>query len=161
VWRDRISTGSARVRAALGRALGALAVLVAAPALAEPGTPVYSAHFSDALTLDNEFVAEDGRHYWDVDAGADVYGIDLYERPTHSAYKLRTLPGGSQRFAADEYYGFADLEGARAGFDAQWLYVALDLASRDQHKDDGSRAVKGLVARYGFRLALDADGAGG
>lgn len=129
--------------------------------LANPQTPVYTAAFPDARTDDNGFLAGDGKRYFDVDPDADDYQNDTYERPTVQTYEVRALPGGGERFGAGEYFGHLDIEEARAGFDAQFLYVAIDLASRDVHKDDGSDVTVGLTARYGFRLSTDPNGAGG
>jgi hypothetical protein len=82
-----------------------VAGLVSPAAFAAPGTPVYSVTFSDAVTLDNEFTAADGKRYWDVDPGADQYASERYERATVQTYQVRTLPGGAQRFGASEYLG--------------------------------------------------------
>ena len=105
--------------------------------------PVYTATFADAVTADNAFTAADGQRYWTIDAGADSYQNDLYERPTAQTYQVRTLADGSERFAAAEYFQNLDIVEARAGFDANFLYVSIKLAGLDKLTADGKPPPKG------------------
>lgn len=126
-----------------------------------PVAPLYTTTVTDAVTDDNAFMAADGRRYWTIDPGADSYQNDVYERPTAQTYQVRLLADGSERFAAAEYFQNLDIVQARAGFDAQYLYVAIKLAGLGKLTADGQAAYEGLVYRYGFRIANQADGGGG
>jgi hypothetical protein len=121
--------------------------------------PVYTATFTDARTDDNELVVQ-GKHFWTVDAGADNYQTDQYQRPTAQSYKVRTV-NGDQHFATPEYLANLDIVEGRAGVDDQSLYVSIRMAGLDRRTEDGARDVLGLTFRYGFRLATEADGGGG
>lgn len=137
------------------------AVLVAASAagfaptlLAQPGEPVFVRAWADCFTGDNRFTAAGGgSSYWDVDVGCDSYQNDVYERPMP-----QTFEPVAGRFGAVEYFENLDLTRARAGFDADYLYVELDLAGRNQITSGGSVIPLGMNARYGFRLSTDPDG---
>lgn len=129
--------------------------------VAGPVAPVYLATFGDAVTGDNAFTATDGNRYWTVDPGADSYQNDVYERPTVQNYQLRTLADGTVQFATPEYFGNLDIVQAKAGFDDNYLYVALDLHSLDKQTADGVNTQQGLVYRYGFRISKEADGGHG
>src|SRR5262245_9470947 len=92
-----------------------LALGLAAPAPAAPqAKPVYAATFLDHVSGKNAFKATDGKRYWTVDAGADSYQHDFYERPTAAEYKV--IDG---KFATAEYFAYIDIVQARVGFDAQ------------------------------------------
>lgn len=118
--------------------------------------PTYSVTFRDSVTGDNEFVGSDGKHYWTVDPGADVYQSDLYERPTVQSYQL--IDG---KYATNEYLGYIDITHAKMGWDSQYLYVAIDVYSRDKVTDDGQHTTVGMMERYGFRFSTDPDGRNG
>ena len=77
--------------------------------------PAYTSTFTNALTADNAVQGHDGNQYWTIDAGADQYRNDVYERPTAQSYHLRRALDGSKRFAASEYYANLDIVEARAG----------------------------------------------
>jgi len=144
--------------------LGVLAVglFFLSSAQAAPVDPTYSSTFDDAQTGDNSFIANDGKRYWTIDAGADSYQNDYYERPTTQNYQVRTLPGGEERFAANEYYENLDITQARAGFDSNYLYFSIDLYGRDKSTENGVDTPEGLLYRYGVRLSPSAaDGGNG
>jgi hypothetical protein len=121
-------------------------------------TPVYTTTFGDAVTGDNAFVATDGFRRWDIDPGADSYQNDVYERPTAQTY---TDVEGVYATDKVEYYENLDIVQARAGFDDDFLYVAIDLYGLDKSTADGVDTVEGLVYRYGIRIGTDPDGTGG
>lgn len=134
--------------------LGAAAVLGAATvAAAQPGTPVYQVRFRDCVTGDNRFVGQDGAFQWDVDRNCDVYQKDLYERPTSQTYVL-----ANGRYGAFEYFENLDITAGKVGIDNRFLYVAIDLAGRNQITSDGSVIPLGMNERYGFRMSFDPDG---
>lgn len=124
-----------------------------AVAVAQPSTPRYQLSFDDCVTADNQFIGQDGVFQWDVDAGCDIYQVDLYERPTTQTYLL-----ANGRYGAFEYFEYIDIEQARAGMDSRYLYVAVDLVGRDHLTSDGGRDEIGMMERYGFRLSPDPDG---
>lgn len=136
-------------------------VLEVRTALSAAPAPVYTTTFDDAVTGDNGFVAADGKRYFTVDAGADVYQEDVYERPTAQTYKVRTLADGTQRFGAEEYYANLDIVSAQVGYDDDYLYVSIDLYGLDKYTSDGKTSLEGLAYRYGFRLSTQEDGGGG
>ena len=122
--------------------------------------PVYMATFGDAVTDDNAFSAS-GYRQWTIDAGADVYQTDTYERPVAQTFKVVRDASGTQQFAASEYFQNLDIVQARAGFDDTFLYVAVKVAGLSKLTDDGKVTPEGLAYRYGFRIATQADGGGG
>lgn len=124
-------------------------------------TPTYAVTFDDAVTGDNAFLGADGKQYWTVDAGADQYQTDVYERPTAQTFRRVQAADGTRPFAASEYFANLDIAAGRAGFDDNFLYVSVRLAGLTEHGSDGSVDAKGLVYRYGFRIATTADGGGG
>jgi SdrD B-like domain len=128
---------------------------------AAPVDPTYLATFGDAVTRDNEFVSTDGYRFWTIDAGPDQYQNDSYERPTAQTYQVRQSRDGTEQFASAEYFANLDIVEARAGFDDTFLYVSIRMAGLGEHSSNGAIATKGLVYRYGFRLALEEDGGGG
>lgn len=140
----------------------AVGLLFASRGFADPINPVYFVNFSDAITGDNAFFASDGNRYWTVDPGADSYQNDFYERPT-----VQTLVGGPSYFAIDgtfatyEYFEYLDIVSAQAGFDNQYLYIAIDMFGLDKSTTDGVDTEVGLVERYGFRISNDPDGRNG
>ncbi|MCI0704876.1 MAG: hypothetical protein L0241_27775 [Planctomycetia bacterium] len=123
--------------------------------------PTYTVTFADAITTDNEFMGADGKQYWTVDSGADSYQTDMYERPTSQTYEVVQAADGTWQFAASEYFSNLDIVEGRAGFDDTYLYVSIKLAGLTKETSDGKSTDEGLVYRYGFRLALEADGGGG
>lgn len=123
--------------------------------LAASLSPVYTTVFKDAVTGDNAFM-HGGKRYWTIDSGADSYQNDFYERPTIQKYE--TING---KFATQEYFEYLDIVQAKAGFDSNYLYIAIDLYGRDNSTNDGKDTEKGLVERYGFRLSKNADGRNG
>src|SRR5687767_1176624 len=68
----------------------AAALFAAAP----PNVPVYSNTYGDAVTGDNQFLGADGKLHYDVDAGADQYQFEMYERPTSQTFTYVTPSGG-------------------------------------------------------------------
>lgn len=124
-------------------------------------SPSYFATFADAVTADNVVRGRDGMQYWTVDAGADNYSQDFYERPTAQTYQVRRLTDGTSAFAAAEYFENLDIVEARAGFDANYLYVSLRMAGANKVQANGARTAEGLVYRYGLRLSNSASGANG
>jgi len=139
------------------RAGAPLVVLAALHAVATaqggaPTTPVYTTTYSDAVTGDNEIVEPGGARGWAVDAGADSYQNDVYERPMTQTFDL-----GPNGFQARQYYQNLDIVSARAGYDARFLYVSIDLYGI-ANSTQGGDIVEGLNNRYGFRFSTNADG---
>lgn len=130
-----------------------LAMAMAGITNAQPTTPVYSASFQDCVTADNRFRGSDGKWFWDVDPGCDIYQHDVYERPMTQEFIFTR-----GRFGAKEYFEYLDIVQAKAGFDSQYFYVAIKMFGRDHITSDGSRDRKGMIERYGFRLSTDPDG---
>lgn len=155
---SRFCRGSLLATLPVAGLLAALAPSEAAQAQT-PSTPTYSATFNDAVTGDNAFVAGDGKRYYDVDAGADVYQNDVYERPTIQTYETK-----SGRYGSAEYFGNLDIVQGRYGYDASFLYTSIDLFSLTKNTSDGKNTVEGLKYQYGFRIgknSLDPASAGG
>lgn len=123
----------------------------------DPTTPTYSQTFQDATTGDNEFTGSDGKRRWDVDANADQYQIESYERPTIQTYDNNE---GSDPFSSQEYYQNLDIVEAKFGYDNMYLYGLIDMYGTDK-SDQGGDTFEGMVYEYGFRLSLDADGRNG
>jgi len=120
-----------------------------------PGTPVYTKTFSsEGITGDNAFF-DAGLRYWTIDAGADSYQNEFYERPTVQTYTY--FPAGGQ-YAANEYYENVDIVEAKVGFDTNFLYISIELFGRNKSTSDGIDTPEGLVYRYGFRFSTDPDG---
>lgn len=71
--------------------------------------PTYQFTYNDAITGDNAYMSS-GSRYWDIDAGADSYQNDFYERPTVQSYMTR---GG--RYSAEEYFEYIDIVQAKNG----------------------------------------------
>lgn len=117
--------------------------------------PVYFVMANDAVTGDapNSHVNTDGKHRWTIDAGADSYQNDFYERPTTKTYEVNTVSGGGgEIFAASEYLQHVDIVQGRAGYDSQYLYISIDVFGRNKHTDDNVQSEVGLEERYGFRI---------
>jgi hypothetical protein len=117
-----------------------------------PVNPVYTATFNDAVTADNALVVG-GTRFYTIDAGADSYQNDVYERPVGQGFDLV----GTQ-YASQEYLAYIDITQARFGFDNRIIYVAIDLAGLDKRTADGVNTVEGLQGRYGFRFGPEANG---
>ena len=140
----------------------AVGLLFALRGFADPITPVYFVNFSDAVTGDNAFFASDGNRYWTVDPGADSYQNDVYERPTVQTFvDAPSFAMVNEIFATYEYFEYLDIVSARAGFDDQYLYIAIDMFGLDKSTTDGVDTEVGLVERYGFRISNDPDGRNG
>src|SRR5688572_27508018 len=136
-------------------ALGALSIFSGAAALAAPVAPVYFVTTNDAVTGDapNAHVNTANQRRWTIDAGADSYQNDFYERPTAQSYELNTVAGGGgQIYAAKEYVQYIDITQGKAGYDGQYIYVSIDLFGRNKHTEDNVQTSVGLVERYGFRI---------
>jgi hypothetical protein len=137
--------------------LGAVALLapavLTAPAQAQgaPAGPSYSLLIGDAITGDNVFTF-DGRRYWPVDPGADVYQIDVYERPT-----IQTHEHVAGQYAAKEYWENLDLICARFGYDARYMYVSVHLNGL-YRLDEGGDHLENLKYNYAFRFSTNPDG---
>jgi hypothetical protein len=132
--------------------IASLAGLAHAQAVTPPGTPIYTSTFTDAVTADNAFVTG-GSRFYTIDAGADSYQNDVYERPVAGGFNLI-----GQQYAANEYFAYIDIERARFGVDNRFVYVAIDLAGLDKRTQDRVNTIEGLQGRYGFRFGTDADG---
>jgi hypothetical protein len=140
----------------LGKSLVLATALMAVPAVrAAPVSPVYLHTFGDAVTGDNQFSLS-GELYWDVDPGADVYQVDVYERPMIQTFTLL----GNGRYASKEYFEYLDITQGKIGWDNQYLYVSIDLFGRDIRKT-GTTDEKGLNEIYGFRISDDPNGRNG
>lgn len=129
-----------------------------AVATAQPGQPVYERTANDCVTGDNAFIGDDGKRFWDVDAGCDVYQIDVYERPTVKEYRRR---GPSGRFASNEYFEYLDITSASVGVTSRYLHVRIDLFGRHNCTSGGDNITVGMMERYGFRISTDPDGRNG
>ncbi len=110
-------------------AAGLLVAAATAPAAAAPGTPTYQVTFGDATTFQNEFIDTNGDHRWTISPDADDFTTDLYERPVVQNFRDYTDANTNEvKFATDgDYWGNLDITEASAGFDADFLYVAIDL----------------------------------
>lgn len=124
----------------------------AAAALAQPATPVYQYTFNDAVTGDNNFQFG-GFRYYSVDAGADRYQNDIYERPVAQSFQLL-----GSNYASEEYHAYTDITQARIGWDNRYVYISINVFGLDKRTKDGVNAIEGLKARYIVRLGTDADG---
>jgi hypothetical protein len=130
-----------------------LALTVAAgAACAMPTTPVYTQTFADAVTGDNSFISG-GFRFYTVDAGADSYQNDIYERPFVQAFNVI-----GTAYAVEEYHSYVDIEQARIGWDNQFVYFALDMVGLEKLTKDGARAIEGLKAKYMVRFGTNPDG---
>ncbi len=138
-----------------------IACLIAAPSAFADSTPVYFFTFADAVTGPNAFAANDGKRYWRISPGADSYQNEFYERPTAQNYQVRTLPSGEERFASQEYFGTLDIVRGKFGFDADFLYFATEIYSRDRRTSDFVDIPEMLDYEYGIRLSTDPDGRNG
>ncbi|MEX0745520.1 MAG: hypothetical protein WD118_07945 [Phycisphaeraceae bacterium] len=142
------------------RPLVALAVTVAigpVVATAGPVDPVYTTTFHDATTYQNRFTGSDGKWHWTIDADADRFPDDVYERPVMDGF--RNYDG---QFATDDdYFGYLDITEAHAGFDEQFLYIGIDLHDTNRYKSNQQVEDTGLVAEYRVRMSNQADGSAG
>ena len=120
--------------------------------------PTFSVTFDDARTDDNQFVGDGGKQRWDIDAGADSYQNEYYERPTVQGFTVDSATG---KYSAAQYFANLDITTARAGRDDQFLYVEINLVGNYFHKEDNSTDAEGLKYQYGFRFSDDPDGRGG
>jgi PEP-CTERM motif len=108
------------------------AALSLTPQLAVSATitlsPVYLATYGDAVTGPNCNGTSGGGGKctgsgWYITPGADVYGVDLYERPTTQGL--------------DKYFGYLDLVSGRYGYDSTYMYFQLTMFSPDLYTNDG------------------------
>ncbi|HLP82972.1 MAG TPA: hypothetical protein VK157_01360 [Phycisphaerales bacterium] len=127
--------------------------LAASCVSAQPTTPpVYTQSFTDFVTGDNNFNFG-GFRFYTIDAAADSYQNDVYERPIAQAFNL--INGN---YASEEYHSYVDVTGARFGFDNRYAYFAIDVFGRDKRTKDGVNSFEGLKAKYVVRFGADADG---
>src|SRR5687768_17041748 len=96
-------------------AFGTAASLYAAP---PPTNPIYTNTFGDAVTGDNRFIGTDGKVHYDVDAKADIYQIEQYERPTTQTFSYVTPAGGgpAKYATTGDYWANLDIVQAKSGF---------------------------------------------
>jgi len=130
---------------------------VAASANAAPGTPTFQVTFDDATTFQNEFTDTDGKQRWTITPGADDFETDLYERPVVQNFRdYKDQNTDETKFATDDdYWGNLDITQASAGFDNQFLYIAIDMHDTNRHPPDGQVEHVGLDAEYRVRLSND------
>jgi len=138
-------------------ALSILTVGTAASLRAAPNVPVYTNTFGDAVTGDNQFRGSDGKLHYDVDAGADKYQFEMYERPT-----TQTFSYVDGRYATTgDYWGNLDIVQAKSGFDNTYYYGQIDMFGLTKIDSGGGISQEGLVYQYGIRLSTDPDGRNG
>ncbi|MBN1917643.1 MAG: PEP-CTERM sorting domain-containing protein [Verrucomicrobia bacterium] len=121
-------------------------------ALAADPSPTYLTTVGDDVTGDNEFVGSDGKRRWTVDAGADDYQNEIYERPTIDSFD--TVDGV---FSTQQYYQNLDIIEGKVGWDSQFLYVSIEMYGRAK-SDQGGDSIEGMKYEYGFRFSTDPDG---
>ena len=136
--------------------------------------PVYNqGTYSDAVTGDNEFIDNNGKHRWFVDDGADDYYTDVYERPTADMFDNNVavaskLSGPDANRSADvdttktysatdEYYGYLDIKQAKWGYEGSYMYFQIELNSAAERYSDGKAdfEVFGASSVYSIRLGED------
>ena len=146
-------------------ALGLIAAWLSGQvASAAPVAPVSFVTMNDAVTGDapNFFLNHEGKRRWVVDAGADSYQNDFYERPTTEQFIYESILGSpaTMIYGAKEYIEYIDIKQGKAGFDSQYLYISIKMFGRDD-ETDGTQptdsVTKGLVERYGFRIGGSLD----
>jgi hypothetical protein len=166
-------------------AIGYLACTVTASHLPAPVNPVYVTTFEDAVTGDlaplrsapdvgngGQFTNANGTTIqWDIDQNnpdggrADNYNTCQFERPTDQTYTVVTSNMGQTRFGVGlaggglQYYGYLDIVEAKVGFDANWMYVGIDLFSLNRVSNAGSVNQQGLEDFYRFRIGKGPSGA--
>jgi len=134
-----------------------LVLAVGSAAMATPTNPVYTLQVLDVRTDDNQFIGQDGKRRWDVDAGADQYQIELYERPTIDSFDNNE---GDDLYSSQEYFEYLDIKAAKFGFDSSYMFVAIELVGPNKVDQSGPDNV-GIDSEYGFRFSLDPDGRNG
>ena len=138
-------------------------------------TPTYSQTFTDAITGDNcvNTGANPGMTPggscsgtgagWTVDALADDYSQDRYERPTVQTFT--TNADGEIR--SDQYFGYLDITGAQYGFtqpvagsDSAFMFFQLTMFSPVFYKNDGTTDTGqfGSGTQYGVQLGMPTAG---
>ncbi|MEX0329915.1 MAG: PEP-CTERM sorting domain-containing protein [Puniceicoccaceae bacterium] len=86
-----------------------------------------------------------GERSWEVGDGADVYEMELYERPLQT-----TFYNGSQ---GSDYFGSLDIVEASLGYDDNFIYGRIELFSRYEEPNDGGELVEtGLNKQYRIRI---------
>ena len=108
----------------------------------------FIATYTDARTDDNQYESG-GKEYWSIDADADRYQNEYYERPTAQTFTETS----TDVFGASQYYANLDITTARAGYDSQFMYVEINLVGNYFHKDDDTKDYEGLKYEYGFRFS--------
>src|SRR5688572_22299935 len=119
-----------------------------------------------ALGNGGRFTSSGGAVSFDVDQfqpgsitqRADDYLNEVYERPTDQTLLNVQDTGANVRFGLDpggvNYYGYLDIVSVSTTHDNEFLYVSMDLFSRDSVKtgsgqSNGENKLKGF---YGFRI---------
>jgi hypothetical protein len=111
--------------------------------------PSYSVTFYDATT--NLNTGDDGSPYWWISGGADDYNLDLYERPT-----AQTLEKVGVKYVAREYFENLDIVQVQAGYDAEYMYIGMEMVGLNKLNGSPEPEVEGLVYRYQVRLGNNA-----
>lgn len=133
----------------------------------------YPNTFNDAITGNNKFFEDGtGDPYWYVSSGpsgtdptsqspADVYNMELYERPTDQTYEDITDANGLvTRFANAKHYQNIDIVSVMSGADSQYAYLKINLFGTGV-EDSGGVSSEGLAYNYGVRLSTSSNGNGG
>jgi hypothetical protein len=103
--------------------------------------------------------AEENAESGGVDA--DRYQNEVYERPTHSTFEVID-DDGTERFAAQEYWGNLDIVRGEYGWDDTYMYFSIEIYSRlHQTSDPDKNEPEGFLWEYGIRFSDDPDGRGG
>jgi hypothetical protein len=136
------------------------AMLVAVAGLASvacgqvaPGEPVWVRSGEDSVTAGGSYRNVANQLRWGVEAGADQYAWERYERPVAQEFLFE---GG--RYGAKEYYEYVDIERASYGYDGQFLYAAIDVVGFDKLTEDGARSPIGLMSKYALKFSNNPDG---
>ncbi len=122
--------------------------------------PDFTFEWGDAVTGGNSFT-EGGKTHWYVDAGADQYAIDQWERPTNQTYKFWS---GAGLYGTDgDYFANLDIVRGLSGFDENFVYFGIDLYDNALYKNDNPITIdqEGLKYDYRVRLSLEENGNNG
>lgn len=123
-----------------------------------PTNPTYFSTFGDAITGNNRFTNSDGEQRWDVDAGADNYFTETYERPVDQGY---TYDKNGGRYATAHYWGGLDIVEGKYGYDDTYMYFSIDMWADHNIDQSGSVKEDGLSHFYGVRFNNDTNPNGG
>lgn len=115
-------------------------------------SPQYFLAATDAVTGDNA-VMLGGFRYYSVDAGADSYQQNVYERPV-----VQTFERIGVNYVSEEYHGYVDITEGRFGYDNRYVYASIKVFSLDKRTKDGVNSTVGLDAKYTVRFGIDPDG---